>query len=376
MRFDTLPGHEDIKRRLRGLKESGHIPHALMLTGPSGSGKMILARTFAQYLHCQNPANGEPCGHCNNCRLHQENSHPDLHFIYPIVKNKKGGITVSADRSNEWFKMLADYPAMPEEKWLEIIEAGNSQPTIYVEEAAEIIRADSTPAYTSSHKIFIIWRPERLGTETANKLLKVIEEPAEDTIFILVCNNELQLLPTIFSRVQRIPVGRLSQSEIAEYLHKRYNFIDSTANQYAALCNGSLIRADELGQNSGEREEFLEIYREVMRSAYAKRVLELRKLSEKIAAFGREKIRRYLDYTASMLRENFIYNMRVPQLNTLTPEEEQFSSRFSPFVNHLNVERFLIETDRAKREVERNANSKIVLFDYFLLTIILLHKKK
>lgn len=375
MKFSDIPGHEQVKQSLRSMVGSGHIPHAIMLSGPSGSGKMMLARAYAQYLQCEHPRDGEPCGHCQSCRLHEALSHPDLHFIHPIVKSKSLKRNISSDVADLWERMLREAPAMPEEKWLEILEAGNSQTSIYVDDAEEIVRLDSFPPYNSKYKIFIIWLPERLRTEAANKLLKVIEEPSEGTLFIMVSNNELMLLPTIFSRVQRFQVGRLSDSQIAAYLRENFHLPDIHAEEYARLCGGSLIRADELGGNSGETEEFLAIYQDVMRAAYGKKVQKLRQIADKCATLGREKLRRLLDYMARMIRENFIYNLRMPQLTTMTPDEQNFSVRFSPFVNHANVEDFLEETNRAKRDIERNANAKVVLFDYFLLTIILLHRK-
>ena len=375
MKFKDIPGHESVKHDLRSTVSSGRIPHALMLSGPAGTGKMMLARAFATLLHCSSPRDGEPCETCASCRLHAENSHPDLHFVYPIVKNKSLKRLVSADVADLWLTMLDSYPEMPEEKWIEIIEAGNSRIGIHVEEADDIVRADSFPPYTSQYKIFIIWLPERMRVEAANKLLKVIEEPSEGTVFILVSDNELQVLPTIFSRVRRIHAGRLSEAETGEYLRRRFGFSEEKAMRYAPLCEGSLIRACELGSHSDETEEFLAFYQEVMRAAYAKKVGSLRKAADRAAAFGREKISRFLNYMARMIRENFIYNMRMPQLTALTPEEEAFSTRFSPFVNHANVEDFLAETDRARRDVERNANAKVVMFDYFLMTIKLLHRK-
>lgn len=375
MRFNQIPGHLNLKSNLRDLVSSGHIPHAVMFSGPSGSGKMMLARAYAQYLHCENPHDGEPCGACQSCRLHESLNHPDLHFVYPIVKNEKLKRFVSADMAEPWLTMLQEFPAMPAEKWLELIDAGNSQPAIYVNEAEGIVLADSYPPYNSKYKIFIIWLPERMNAEAANKLLKVIEEPADDTLFILVSNNELQVLPTIFSRVQRFNAGRLSDSEIASYLTDKYHFTHDKADNLSSICNGSLIIADEIGTNSGESEEFLKIYQEIMRAAYAKRVGKLKSLSEQTAGFGREKIRRFLDYMSRMIRENFIYNMRQPMLTAMTREEEDFSSKFSPFVNHGNVEEFAAETDRARRDIERNANPRVVLFDYFILCIILLHRK-
>lgn len=376
MNFSDTPGHESLKANLRELADSGRIPHAVMLSGPSGSGKMMLARAFARYIHCENPHDGESCGQCRNCRLHEGLTHPDVHFVFPIVKNEKSRILVSADRMEEWREMLVKNPTMPEEKWLEILEAGNSQPLIYVNEADEIVRADSLPPYTSKHKIFIIWLPERMNLEAANKLLKVIEEPAEGTLFVLVSNNELQVLPTIFSRVQRFHAGRLSEMEISSYLVRKFGMDNDEASRLASISEGSLTKAHELGGHSGETAEFLDIYREVMRAAYGKRVARLKQLADRIYGFGREKIRRFLDYMARMVRENFIYNLNQPALSAMTREEEEFSSRFSPYINYLNVEDFAAETDRAKRDIERNGNPKLVLFDYFLLCIILLHRKK
>lgn len=373
--YENVPGQEEAKKSLRELAASARLPHALMLSGPAGAGKMLLARAYAKALHCENPSDGEACGRCRSCRLHDDNSHPDLHFVYPIVKSEKLKRTVSDDVAEQWREMLANHPAMPEEKWLEILDAGNSQPAIYVNEADKIVRSDAYPPYVSPYKIFIIWLPERMRVEAANKLLKVLEEPSEGTLFILVCDNELGLLPTIFSRVRRLRVGRFSDAQIASYLQERYGFGAQAAFQYAPLCGGSLIPADEFGTHTGESEIFLATYQEIMRAAYSKRVALLKSIAERVAGFGREKIRRFLLYMARMIRENFIYNMRVPGLSAMTPGEEAFSTKFSPFVNHSNVEDFALATDEARRDIERNGNARLILFDYFIRCIILLHRK-
>lgn len=375
MRFSDLPGHEQLKATLRGEIDGGRIPHALMLSGPTGSGKMQLARTLAQYIHCEHPADGEPCGVCTSCRLHLELSHPDLHFMYPIVKSKAKGILTSADRAEEWRRMLREYPTMPIERWLELIDAGNSQVAIHVEDALEVVKGDAYPPISAEKKIFIVWLPERMNAEAANKMLKVLEEPSASTIFIFVCNNELLLLPTIYSRVRRYATPRLSDREIESYLREKYHFTEARALNYSHLCEGSLIRADEFGMQEGETEEFLELYMKIMRAAYQKRVALLREIADSVAKLGREKMIRFLQYMGRMIRENFIFNMKMPQLNTLTPEEETFSQRFSPFVNHLNVEDFMTQTDLARRDIASNANPRLVLFDYFLYCIILLHRK-
>lgn len=374
MKFSDIPGNEEVKRQLLSYARSGKVPHALLISGPSGVGKMLLARTFAQYLHCESPRDGEPCGECRSCRLHADLSHPDLHFVFPIVK-AKDKYEVSADRSEAWARMLRENPTMPVEKWLEIIEAGNSQPAIYVREAEEIIRADAYAPYMGKRKIFLIWLPERLRAEAANSLLKVIEEPSDSTMFLMVSNNELHILPTIFSRVQRLHAGVVEENEIARYLRGKYGIDEHASCRMARMAGGSLTRADELGGRSGENEEFLDYYIDLMRAAYGVKISALKRLSEKIAGFGREKSRRFLAYMSAQTRENFIYNLRMPQLNMQTEPEERFSSRFSPFVNYGNVEEIIAEIDSASADIERNCNGKIVFFDMFLRIIAPLRRK-
>lgn len=376
MKFSDIPGHLQVKDRLRTLADTGRIPHAILLSGREGLGKMMLARAFAQYVHCENPRDGEPCGMCRSCRMHAENAHPDVHYIYPFVKSEKTKRLLSTDVLPLWKEMLSKHPAMPMETWLELIGAGNSQPMIYVNDAEEVIRADSFPPFSSDRKFFIIWLPERMKAEAANKLLKVIEEPSPGTVFILACDNELHLLPTIFSRTQRFHIGAVPEEEIAGYLRRTFSLDEERARRLAHISEGNLLKAFRLGSHSGENDEFRELYQLVMRTAYARKPAKLREIADTTAAFGREKIRRFLLYAARMFRENFIYNLRMPQLQSMTPEEEAFSRNFSPFVNHVNIEDLVAETDRARADIERNANAKVVLFDYFLLIIILLHRKK
>ena len=375
MKFKDLPGNQTLKDELREMADNGRIPHALLLAGPPGIGKMMLARTFIQYAQCEHPVDGEPCGTCNSCRMHQDLNHPDLHFSFPIVKSKTLKHFVSDDLREQWLRMLDEAPTMPWEHWLAVSETGNSQPAIHVDEAAEILRQASYPPYAAKTRFFLIWLPERLRVEAANKLLKVVEEPSDGVCFIFVSDNEKDVLPTIFSRTQRLYAKPLGESEIADYLQRRWHLDPMNAAKLARVAAGSLTRADELGSHSGESDEFREMFQSLMRLAYGRKVGDLKRLSEKVAAFGREKIIRFLLYLASMTRENFIYNLRTPQLSCLTPEEEAFSRNFSPFVNAANVEDILAETDRARMETERNVSPKLLLFDYFLLLIPLIRRK-
>lgn len=375
MKFSEIPGNEKVKESLRLLADSKNIPHAIMLSGVSGIGKMSLARAFVQYVHCQSPRNGEPCGECQSCRQHQSFNHADLHFIYPIVKNKAQKVEISKDRIDLWKEMLEKYPWMEPEQWLALIDAGNSQPRIYVEDADYILHGDALSTYSANYKFFVIWLPEKMNVETANKLLKVIEEPAEGTVFVLVSNSEAEVLPTIFSRTQRFVMLPVDEENVAGYVAKKYGLDRETSRQIARLSHGSLGRAEEFASNSGERMEFRAVFQDVMRAAYAKKPKELRDIGDKLAGFGREKLLRFLNYMGGMMRENFIYNLRLPQIVAMTAEEEMFSRRFAPFIHYGNIEELQKSIEDAARDIARNGNSKLVLFSLFLQIIPLIHKK-
>ena len=220
MKFSDIIGHKKEIKSLREIVDSGNIPHALLFCGKQGIGKVRVARAFSQYVHCRNRINGEPCGVCPSCVQENLFNNPDTHYVYPVVK--KDGVLVSQDILETWREMNQNYSYMPKEIWNSLIKAGNSQPAIFVSESDDIISKSSLSNYQENYKIFIIWQPEKMRVEAANKLLKIIEEPFEDTIFILVSNEPEKILPTIFSRTQRINFKPLSQSEIAENIKKDY----------------------------------------------------------------------------------------------------------------------------------------------------------
>lgn len=374
MKFSDIPGHEKTKDALRLLADSGKMPHALMISGPSGIGKMMLARAFMQYAHCEAPVDGEPCGQCQSCRQHLSFNHPDTHFIFPVVKSESKKIYSSEDRIEQWQRMLKECPEMIPERWLDIIDAGNSQPSIYVRDSENIIRAESYSSFNSKYKFFTIWLPEKMRPEAANKLLKVIEEPTEGTVFILVSNNEAEVLPTIFSRTRRFNLLQVEDADIRSFISSHYQVSDLEMHSILKVSAGRVAKAIELATHSGERDEFGNLFRLIMRSAYAKQPAKLREIGDAASTMGREKLRRFLLYMTDMARENFIYNLRMPQLSAMTREEENFSSRFSPFIHHGNVEEMVEEISQASTHIGRNANSKVVLFSLFLKIIPLLHR--
>lgn len=365
MKFSEIAGHNDTIEALRSMVDAGRIPHAILLSGISGIGKFRLARAFAQYIHCRNHVNGDSCGSCPSCLQHQKLNNPDLHFVYPIAK--RDGALVSKDVIDRWKEMLSEWSYMPPEKWNEVLQAGNSQPAIYVTESEDIIARASLSAYQENFKIFLIWLPEKMRPEAANKLLKLIEEPYEDTLFILVSNDDSKLLPTIFSRTQRFHMRPLSSEDISRHLMANRGVDGNIAAAASKIAEGSMGKAEELACHPDELLEFSSMFKETMRMAYGLKAQRLKSLSEEMAAMGREKLLRFLGYCGRMIRENFIYNMRMPQISMMTPDEEEFSVKFAPFIHEGNVERLSEDISKAAIDIERNANAKIVMFDLMLL---------
>ncbi len=374
MRFSDIPGHEREKALLREMADNDRIPHALLLEGPSGAGKFMLARAFAQYIHCTDrTADGDSCGRCAACRQHQSFNHIDTVYSFPVVK-KNSKPTVSDDYASDFREFMTSSPFMDFDKWLLVLDNINAQPQIYVEEGNELLRRLTFMARRSKYKIAILWLPERLKTETANKLLKLVEEPYADTKFIMVSNDPRQILPTIYSRTQRISVLRYSDSEVAGILEKR-GVDPATATDAAIVAEGDVNQAIALAEAGDERLKLLELFKQLMRAAYARQVGKLREWSQEVAALGREPAMTFLDYCCRLFRESFLLHLQVAELQTLNSAEREFTAKFFPFINEKNVLGLIELFDRSRRDITGNGNAKIVLFDMAVRTIMLIRRK-
>ena len=372
MNSSDIIGNEAAKAYIRHIVDTDTIPHALLIHGAPGTGKLSLARAMAQYIHCTNRQNGEPCGVCPSCKQHLTFNHADLFFSFPYVKTQ--GCRLSDDYITEWKTFLLNNPVEGFQRWLDELDAGNSQPMIYVDESDNILRKMSYVSYSSKYKILIMWLPEKMKDDCANKLLKLLEEPFSDSLFILVSDNAKEILPTIFSRTQRLEMKKLSTPEVAAYLQARYSLSEQDALAVAAPADGNILAAEESISLDSENKEFFQYFTTLMRQAYSRDLKALKKWSDEVHAFKREKTRRFLQYCARMIRENFIYNLHTPGLNYLNQSEEQFSTRFAPFINAANVERMIAEIERADADIQGNANGKIVLFDFAIKITILIKK--
>lgn len=372
MRFADIPGHEAVKERLRNMADNNRLPHALLLEGPSGIGKFALARALAQYIHCENRQNGDSCGICPSCRQHETFNQADTYFSYPVLKNSTD--TISEDYISQWREFLAKFPYMNFDQWQVALDNPNGQPMIYSAESLSIVRKFSKTSYSTRYKILLMWLPERMQPDCANKMLKLIEEPFDDSILIFTSDNPAGILPTIYSRMQRIDVKRMPDEFVAEYLQTNYNLNPTDAKAVAHLADGSITSAQQQISAQSETGKFLEYFASLMRGAYARKVGELRKWSIDISSLGREAEIRFLNYCERMMRENFINNIRLPQIVYLNQAEAAFSSRFSPFINERNVEQLLSQFAQARVDIAANGNAKIIFFDLAVKCILLLKR--
>lgn len=363
MKFSDIPGHEDVKARLRELVDSGHIPHALLLEGPEGSAKYALARAYVQYLHCTaRTPEGDSCGKCPACLQHQNFNHIDTHFSFPVVKRSGSKPAVSADYIREFQTFISEHPWMDAEQWLIALDNPTAQPAIYVEEGAELLRKLNYKARSSERKAVLLWLPERMREETANKLLKLIEEPHADTVFVLTSDSPMEILPTIYSRTQRISVPRYSDDEIRSFLEE-HGVDPDMASELAPLAEGSLNEALRLSAGS-EKIALLDTFADLFRKGFKRDLPGLKQWAADMASLGRERQIQFVDYCARLIRENLMLHTAAGEaLTSLTPAEKQFSSRFHPFVNERNIISLFNAMNDAHRDIAANGNARIVFFD-------------
>ena len=384
MLFKDIIGQESTKQQLRQAVREGRIPHAQLFAGIAGIGKLQLALAYAQYLNCPHRTEEDSCGTCPTCLQFQHLQHPDLHFVFPIV----GSDEVCNSFLEPWRQILLTKHYFDLNEWHEALGVETKQSMIYEKESGEILRKLSLKAYGDGYKVMIIWQPEKMNATTANKLLKILEEPAEKTVFLLVSEHPEQLLSTIRSRVQTVQIPRLETETIAAALQQRG--IDAAkAADIARIANGSYLsalkKADETEENKQELRDFIALFRD----AYTVGVLKdpqkkfesltrLRRWALEMAdsKVGRERQKHFLQYAQTQVRENFIRNVGRPELNYQMEEERIFSDRFAPFIHSGNVEAIMNQLDLAERQIEQNGNAKMIFFDLCLQMIVLIKKPR
>lgn len=356
------------------------MPHAMLFTGMQGVGKLQMAIAFAQYLSCPNRTAEDSCGVCPTCKQYRSLQHPDLHFAYPVIKPEGAKEVVCDDYGKEWRELLVEKPYFDLDDWYERMNAGNKQGMIYEKESSEILRKLSLKAFGNGYKVMIIWLPEKMNDVCANKLLKIIEEPPQMTLFMLVSEQPQQLLQTILSRVQQVPLNKLTEEDICSALREMNDELSAAdAVDFAHVANGSLLAGIRLMQQNSQLKSFFEAFQKLMRNAwlvghkqnYAS-LLDLRAWSQDMASAGREKQKAFLDYCLKQIRENYITNYTSAEAIYQTASEREFSTRFAPFINSSNIEALVEQFSLAQRQIEQNGNPKMIFFDLFLQLIVLI----
>ena len=331
MFFRDVIGQEEIKQRLIQEVNEGRIPHAQLICGPEGVGKMPLAIAYARYISCTNRGEEDACGVCPSCVKFNKLVHPDVHFVFPIVKSAKGKKEVCDDYIADWRPFVINNPYFNLNHWL-----GEMHPVC------------------------------------ANKLLKLLEEPPEKTIFLLVSEAPDMILPTILSRTQRMNVRKIDEASIDRVLQSKYHVQPADSISIAHLANGNFVKALETIHLNEENQLFFELFVNLMRLSYQRKIKEMKMWSEQVASMGRERQKNFLEYCQRMIRENFVFNLHQRNLTYMTINEQNFATRFAPFVNECNVMGIMDELSEAQLHIEQNVNAKMVFFDFSLKMIVLL----
>jgi DNA polymerase-3 subunit delta' len=373
MLYSDIVGQEEPKAHLQKMVRSARVPHALLFSGPEGCGNLLAAFVFAQHLFCENKQSAGPCNTCKSCLKLSKLVHPDLHLVFPIAKSK--AIKTSDDLVAEFRETFLRNPYLTLTQWFEEIDAANKQPLIPVDEASAILRKLSYTSYEGSYKIMVIWQPEKMNVEAANRLLKVLEEPPEKTIFILVANQPDQLLSTIFSRVQQIHFKACTDEEITKALIKDFNVSEAAAKNTALMADGNYSEAIRLLEENEENVSFLNHFQSFMRLSFRFDATKALQWIDENAATGREKQKQFLQYGLQVFRDALMLNLGAANLVRLSGQEKQFLEKFAPFVNQKNYEKLVEEFNSNYYYIERNANPKVLFMDLLLKTNELINLK-
>lgn len=366
MLYSQIVGHTEAKKRLLKMVNEQRVPHALLFSGKDGNGSLPMAIALAQHLFCTNKQEKGACGECSSCKKVSKLIHPDLHLSFPIAKSKE--IKSSDDLIVNFREAFLNNHYLTQETWFNEINAENKQPVIPVEESNNIIKKLSYTTYEGSFKISIIWQPEHMNQSSANSLLKILEEPPEKTIFILISHQPEQLLATIISRTQQIPFQLLSEQEIADALIQNYKVNEEVAKQSAMLANGNYSEALAILTNSEESVSFLSLFQRLMRISLKFDCDKAFEIVDELAALGREKQKLFLQYGLEVFRDCLMYNFGEKNLIRLAGAEKQFLEKFAPYITQKNYQKLTEIFNDNYYYVERNANPKILFMDMVLLT--------
>ena len=374
MRFADITGQDDLKRHLAQTVDAGRVSHAQLFTGASGFGTLALAVAYVQYLCCRHRRNGDSCGECPDCRQIEALAHPDLHLVFPVNKQgKKSGEVIRSDEFLPQFRTLfAERRGyFSPQEWYDRLDLGKTlKGMIAAREADEIIRKLSFKSFEADYKTMLVWLPETMNEEASNKILKILEEPWERTLFILVSEHPDRLLPTILSRTQEVCVPRIAPEVLEREAFARGVADPLQARNMARLADGDLLELGHLvaGESDAQRKEHFDLFCSLMRLSYNDKHLELVTWAEDAAQLSREQQRGFLRDAARLLRESYMLHAGIREISYLWGEELAFCTKFAPFVGSQNIEPLIAEIESASAQIAQNGNPTIV-FTHFALAV-------
>ncbi len=386
MKFSDIIGQQHIKNYLVNTVKNSRVSHAQLFFGPEGCGKLALAIAYAQFISCTNKQffgagsdlAGDSCGVCPSCVIYNKLAHPDLHFFYPVTTTKEvKSKPKSSDFVQTWRELLiANNYYISLNDWYDTIGVENKQGIINAEDCDDIVKRLSLKSYEAEYKIVLIWMVEKLYHAAAPKILKILEEPPEKTLFILISEKQEQIINTIISRTQMVKIPRLSHKDINQALISQYNVSEISARKIANVVDGNFVLAKtQLDQEDDHSFNFTNVRRWFNLCYVFKndQKLELVKLIDELAKIGREKQKSFFSYALKVIRNSAVINQGDARLVKLDEEEKEFVTKFSNILNAKRIPLLAIELNRAMYHIERNANPKILFMDLSFVMHRIMH---
>jgi len=369
--FRNVVGHKELKADLIREIKAGKISHAQLFSGRLGFGSSPMALAFTQYLFCENKGDEDSCGQCASCLKIQDLQHPDVHFVFPVVQAINKVSTLFLD---SWRDQLKRNPYFNLFDWTQEMDSKERKPIIGIEESKDILRKLSLKSYEGGYKVMIIWLPEEMNQESANKLLKILEEPPANTVFLLVSENPEKLLITIRSRTQLVRIPKIQSSDLAAFIGHHFKLDKVQADSISSFAEGDLIRALEFINTNTDKDIYRDLFIQMMRVSYKKDVIGMLEWADKIASEGKERHKLYLVYALHMFRQSLMNNYVGEHFLRVSSEEEKFLRNFSPFISGNNIREFMETFDNAYFHIDRNANSKILFTQLCFQTMRYIHQ--
>jgi len=372
MFFKDVIGQENLKAHLIKEVINEKVSHAQLFIGKPGYGSLPLALAFVQFLFCENKQENESCGECDSCHQTQKLEHPDLHFSFPTVLAES---KTSSPLMKEWRAQVKENPYFSLNTWVKRIDPKKERkPIIGTDESLEIVKKLSLKSFKGGYKVMVIWMAEEMNTTCANKLLKILEEPTPNTLFILIAESSDRMLQTILSRSQVLQLPRIEWNEIANYLRKTKNRSSSLIDSISGRAEGDLLEAIQLTSSGHSQNEYQDEFIQLMRVCYKKSVLEMISWAEDIASKKSAHQKEFLKYALHMFRQSLLKNYSGEILIRVSEEENSFLQKFAQFITGKNIQGFTQTFSDAHYHLERNANSKILFTSLCFQVMRYIHK--